>query len=203
MNVYFGGTFDPPHLGHHEMLLSLLRDEWTTKVFLVPTSQNPLKDFTPNQKRLGWMHLWVEAVQKELPFHLHTKLSLELCEIEKTGPAYTIDTLTQLMAREKSAPRSWALAMGGDSVPGLRQWKSIEQLLNQLHSVWIYPRGKQKSPVLDIDSTLRPLTEFRIMNERVREISSTEIRQRILSGDLKGTALPLLPTIQQNLTQLV
>lgn len=208
MKVYFGGTFDPPHLGHHEILLSLLRDDWTTKVFVVPTSQNPLKNpdpraelFQSRSKRLEWMQLWMDEVKKEVPFHLHSKLSLELCEFEREGPAYTIDTLKTLMTREGSAPRSWALAIGGDTVAGLEKWKSIEELLPLLHSLWIYPRGKQLSPLLDIATPLRGLTEFRIMNERVRDVSSTEIRQLIVEGRLSEAAsrVPLLPVILKNL----
>ncbi len=208
LNVYFGGTFDPPHIGHHEILLSILNDAWTDKIYLVPTSQNPLKKseshsfFSDKKIRREWMELWLAELQKTLPFHLHTKIEVLWTEFESDGPSYTIDTFQKLST---ASAKPWALAFGADNLSSLAKWKSIEELLQSLHSLWVFPRGHRLDPFEGLPPELRALCDFRIMNDEITDISSTEIRERVSSLRV-GEALPklpLLPSVAASLKRLV
>ena len=192
------------------MLMALMRDSWTKRIFLVPTSVNPLKEiaarspaFGKAQVRLDWIRTWLDEVKAQSPFHLFQKISLELQEfVQSNTPTYTIDTFTTLSLEHVDAP--WVLCVGGDSVATLDRWKSIGDLLDKLHSVWIFPRGSQTEPAQAIPAHLRPLCEFRVMADRVQDVSSTKIREALLAENVAELLprLALLPQIAESLRAL-
>jgi nicotinate (nicotinamide) nucleotide adenylyltransferase len=200
VRVYFGGTFDPPHLGHHVMLQQLLADSWVKAVHVVPTAKNPLK----NAEHLGdletrktWMNVWLKE------FSGNSKLHLETIEWdhENEGPQYTVDTLQQLKARYPED--QWVLCVGGDIPKDFHRWKDVERLLGGLHSVWVFARGAQTDPVVELRADLKSLAEFRIMTSSVPEVSSTEIRAACRNNALQNDwAALLLPSIKEKLTDL-
>ena len=58
MNIaIFGGSFDPPHLGHQEIVNEALKSLHVDKLFIVPTHLNPFKKefFAPSKLRLKWL----------------------------------------------------------------------------------------------------------------------------------------------------
>ena len=200
VHVYFGGTFDPPHRGHHEMLRALLDDPWIDQIHLVPTGRNPLKatEFLGDrERRKAWLKLWLQEFPGE------KRIVVETLEIDRedSGPQYTIETLRELQARDSR--QAWVLCVGGDIPKDFHRWKDVERLFANLHSVWVFPRGTQADPLADMDPKLRSLTEFRIMGVSVPEISSTQIREASRNNASQGTwDAFLLPSIKENLTDL-
>jgi nicotinate-nucleotide adenylyltransferase len=205
LNVYFGGSFDPPHLGHHEIVKALLRDAWSYRVHLVPTAQNPLKNkqsLGSQSQRKEWIETWVRELHEEEPSLAKKKLSLELVELESGTTTYTIDTLSRLMNEARDL-RPWALALGADIAGELVRWKNIDELLSKLHSLWIFARGDRESEqdiMAQLDPGLRGLTQFRIMSDRICEISSTRLRENLvncLSDTSRGAELEhLVPSLR-------
>jgi nicotinate-nucleotide adenylyltransferase len=182
-HVYFGGSFDPPHIGHFEILNSLLKDKWALKVHLVPTSRNPFKDvdqshplWSDDKARWSWMEALVEDLRESSDPEDFLKLQLESCEFELQKSAFTIDTLINLQEREKRGPKRWVLAMGSDLLASFEKWKNVEALLERLHGVWVFSRGHDTRPQDSIPESLRKLTNFRIMSESITPVSSTDIR---------------------------
>jgi nicotinate-nucleotide adenylyltransferase len=202
LRVFFGGTFDPPHLGHHEMLTALLEDAWVEAVHLVPTGRNPLKvtdGLGTREDRLRWLHEWIDGIRDP-------KLVLETIEIdgEMPPPQYTVDTQARLAGRYPGS--EWALCIGGDIVADLHKWKNIETLLKSLHSVWVFPRGVDvDNPLRPLSASLRPFCEFRLMGSSVRDVSSTGLRALLTGSDpVAGLQeAPLLPRIRDSLRELV
>lgn len=201
LQVYFGGTFDPPHQGHDDMLRALAADAWVERVHLVPTGENPLKPspaWVGRTRRRAWIERWVAS----LPEPMRARVQLETLEIdrESEGPQYTVETLAKL--RGSSAP--WVLAVGGDIVSELGRWKNVESLLSSLHSLWIFPRGERLDPVADMDPALRPLTNVRLMADRVTDVSSTALRAATAIADSSErrralAELPLIPALLDDL----
>jgi nicotinate-nucleotide adenylyltransferase len=172
--VYFGGSFDPPHRGHHHILLTLLKDSWCEQVHLVPTSRNPDKEarlLTPEVLR-ECIESWISCPEFQ-PYR--AKLQVEWLEWERGEEAsYTIDTLTVLQERHPKSP--WALALGLDSYANVATWKRSKDLLTRVEELWVFPRPGFESP--------RPLDHVRVRWMLGTEWSdqSTEIRRKIREG---------------------
>ncbi|WP_127997044.1 nicotinate-nucleotide adenylyltransferase [Piscinibacter defluvii] len=116
----FGGTFDPPHNAHvalaHRALVDLALDElrW------IPAGQpyQKVRAITPAAQREAMVR---EAIAGEPRF------VLERCELERSGPSYTIDTVRALQARQPGA--QWFLLVGADQYAGLPSWHDWRDLL--------------------------------------------------------------------------
>ncbi len=193
--VYYGGSFDPPHKGHFEIISFLIKDPWVQKLHLVPTFQNPLKAeqnsgalWNNPSLRWKWVTALVEDIKNSSTAENFEKLILENSEFERKESSYTIDTLISLKKRENCLHAKWVLAMGSDLLGGLEKWKQINSLLNEISGVWIFTRGLDEKVEDKIPKSLRSLSNFRIMNQSITPISSTEIREnysksKILKAD--------------------
>lgn len=111
----FGGTFDPPHLGH------LALAEWARealkldRVVFMPAARPPHKSASPLSAvgaRLAMTRLAVAG---------HRGFEVSRLEADREGPSFTIDTLRFLRARRPGA--RWFLLMGEDSLADLATWK--------------------------------------------------------------------------------
>ena len=222
-HVYFGGSFDPPHLGHHQLLLALLRDASVSKVHLVPTAINPFKESgTPEalraiyQQRRRWMDLWIASISHEgLSGDQSKKLSMEWLELERlerglTDAVYTVDTLEALQTQTQTAPSDWVLCVGSDVAPQLGKWKHPERLLSMISELWIVTR-KQTQPeslallVQKIPELLwATACSVRILALDLPEVSSTELRVALESGATQQIqAMPLLASLKEDLLTMV
>jgi nicotinate (nicotinamide) nucleotide adenylyltransferase len=203
LNVYFGGSFFPPHLGHDQMLCHLLCHSDVSKVYLIPTFQNPLKEedplWTPSpQRKRSLMNAWLESLQKRNVKGLD-KLVLDWREVESQSVNYTVDTLALL---ESENPQSrWALCVGDDCLPDLMKWKNVRALLERLAEVWIFRRDLQSSLyfVDKIPASLRDLCVWRCLVPEILSVSSTQLREEFRRTDARHDVLSswLLPEVAQ------
>jgi len=194
-HVYFGGSFDPPHRGHHEMLVRLVRDPQVDFVHVVPTGKNPLKESqgASAEQRLAWVEAWLKALRQEVP-ETASKLRLETLEID-AGRAnavqhvqYTVDTLSAL---QEAHSGRWVLAVGADILPQLSQWREPARLLGSLEGLWIFPRGRAiaEDSFALIPTVLRGLCSQRWMGGEILAVSSTELRAAFRNGGGGSDAL--------------
>ena len=117
----FGGTFDPPHVGH------LALAEWARealsldRVIFVPAARPPHKRgkrMSAAEDRVAMTRL---AVRGNRAFAVST------IEVRRTGPSYTVDTLRAL-ARAHPRAQLWLL-MGEDSLREFHTWHAPERIL--------------------------------------------------------------------------
>lgn len=116
----FGGTFDPPHLGH------LAIAEWARErlgldhVTFVPAGEPPHKrrGVTAAPHRLAMTRL---AVRGNRAFRVSS------LEARRPGPSFTVDTLRELRRRDR-ATRLWLL-LGEDSLDDFASWHAPEEIL--------------------------------------------------------------------------
>jgi nicotinate-nucleotide adenylyltransferase len=162
----FGGTFDPPHLGHliaaQEIHLQLGLDE----LLLVPAAVPPHKRdraFSPAPIRLEML---TAAVAGDPRFRVSD------LEIRRDGPSYTVDTLRELRSDRPDA--RLYLAMGADQVAELESWREPDAIV-ELAELVAFAREGQAVP-----SVPWPVTRVRVPTV---EISSTEIRRRAGAGE--------------------
>ncbi len=170
----FGGTFDPPHLGHLILAaeagfqLQLERVLWV----LTPTPPHKETPLTPLHHRLEMVR---RIVEQDALF--------ELCELElqRPGPHYTVDTL--LLIRERYPRQRLVLLLGGDSLHDLPRWSRPEQLIALCDGIGVMRRPGDMLDLSALEKQLPGLTaRVQFIDAPLLEISSREIRRRISKG---------------------
>lgn len=160
----FGGTFNPPHMGHL-MIAQQVKDQLDlNKVMFMPDNIPPhvdTKKTIPAQKRLEMVNL---ATLDNSDF------GVEDIEIKRGGVSYTIDTIKELIVRNPEI--EYYLIIGGDMVEYLPTWNRIDELVRLVKIVGVgRPHYKQQSPypILWVD-----VPQF--------DISSSLIRSKVHEG---------------------
>lgn len=120
----FGGTFNPFHMGHYEILAALEKDSDVEEIFLMPDKIPPHKscDFLADDNiRIDMCRLASEDF---------SKAKLCLIEFEREGRSYTFDTITLL--KEKFPEKKFAFVMGGDMLASFDLWYRYEELIKMM-----------------------------------------------------------------------
>jgi len=181
MLLFFGGSFDPIHIGH----LILARDVKEAfdyrKVIFIPTYISPFKVKTghraPAEDRVEMLKIALSGV----PY-----FDLDLYEVRKGGVSYTYDTVLYLKNRYGIEGKVHWL-MGDDTFLKFHNWYRWRELLNHLFPVVVL-RTSNTREVKNYAKATLGLSEkdFKLFTGRRLEISSTEIRERIRTGrDIK------------------
>lgn len=126
LRVLYGGTFDPVHNGHMGVARHA-RDVLHAEVRLMPAADPPHRGPThaSAEQRARMLHL---AVGDE------PGLRVDLRELHRPGPSYTVDTLRELRL-EVGARQCWALLVGADSFRALDSWHRWRELFSLAHLV--------------------------------------------------------------------
>lgn len=129
----FGGSFDPPHIGHEQIVHQCLKELVDIdKLVVVPTYLNPLKsEFKLDPKtRLELIHELFDDVQN---------VDVSDFEVEHNQAVYSIQTVKYL--KEKYKAEKIYFIIGSDNVSTLNKWKSIDELYNLVEFVVISRNG--------------------------------------------------------------
>ena len=163
----FGGTFDPPHVGHlvtavnvrHALDLDLV----IMMVANVPWQKEGTRPITPALDRLAM----VEAAVSDVPMLLPGRE-----EIDLGGNSFTADTLA-VLAREYPGAGLFTV-IGDDAAAGLRTWTRWEEVVERSQLVVVDRPGEAVALADDIDW-------IRVEVPRL-EVSSTDLRARFTDG---------------------
>jgi nicotinate-nucleotide adenylyltransferase len=119
----FGGTFDPVHNAHVALAQSALSALNLDEVRWIPAGQpwQKASDVTPAVHREAMVRL---AILDEPRF------VLDRIELERAGPSYTLDTVSELQAAMPG--NEWWLLIGQDQYAGLHTWKGWQELLSRV-----------------------------------------------------------------------
>lgn len=126
LHVLYGGTFDPVHDGH----LGIARhasDALDAEIRLMPAADPPHKGPThaDAEQRAEMLRLAIDG---------QARLQLDLRELERDGPSYTVDTLRALRG-EVGLAQPWAILVGADSFRALDSWSRWRELFELAHIV--------------------------------------------------------------------
>jgi nicotinate-nucleotide adenylyltransferase len=126
LQVLYGGTFDPVHEGHLAVARHA-RDVLRADVALMPARDPPHKGPTRASaaQRAQMLGLTVAG---------EPGLRVDLRELERDGPSYTVDTLRQLR-EQVGAAAPWAILVGEDSFRALDSWSRWRELFGLAHIV--------------------------------------------------------------------
>ena len=177
----FGGTFDPFHMGHYELLINLNRELAPDKIYIIPTGHPYFKEregksVSPAAERIDMTKAGLED--------LNIPWEISAVETDKDAPSYTIETISYF--REEGLPeeatgkelRIWFLC-GSDVLFDIDKWHRFREILS-LVTLAVVPRGDD-----DIDQVRSRKKELEevydakiyISGYRGRNISSTMIRE--------------------------
>jgi len=163
----FGGTFDPPHVGHLVTAVNvrhaLQLDVVVLMVANVPWQKERSRQITPAEDRLAL----VEAAVADVP-----GLVAGRDEIDRGGASYTADTLQSLAARHPGA--DLFTIVGDDAAAGITTWERHEEVASRSALVVVDRPG---DPV-ELSEDFRWL---RVEVPRL-EVSSTDLRARFSDG---------------------
>ncbi len=173
--ILFGGSFDPVHIGHIEILRFVHESIGAARSILIPARRSPLKPNTPaasNSQRFDMLKL---AAKEYADFEVSD------IEFNLPEPSYSFHTISHFRQVYGCDTALYWLA-GADVVRDLHRWYKIEDILH-LCEIILACRGGYCKPcetLLRDDSSLSDFAKHRItfLETPLIPISSTEIRQR-------------------------
>jgi nicotinate-nucleotide adenylyltransferase len=171
----FGGTFDPPHIGHLILAAEACAGLHFDCLLWVLTPVPPHKldqSITPIEHRLAMLEL---ALADDENFRLSR------IEMDRPGPHYMVDTMRLLAGQHPSA--DLVLLIGGDSLRDLPTWHQAANLVAACHEIGVIRRPGDSIDLPAVEQ-LVPGTQakVRFVDAPLLEISSSDIRRRIREG---------------------
>ena len=161
----FGGTFDPPHIGHLLIAQTVCEAENFDKVVFIPANRPPNKKvFTDQKSRVEMLELAVEG---------NPNFEISDLEIRRGGISYTIDTLKAYKNQLADKDDDLFYLLGSDSLLDLKNWKEPKEILKESQVIVAIRPGFRPS---DIPSWL--IHNIQFANIPRFEISSSNIRKR-------------------------
>jgi len=189
----FGGSFDPPHIGHLLAAVDASEQLGLDRLFWIPTSQQPLKSGDPHHATPEQRYAMVTAAIQGVPLFHPSRI-----EIDRPGLSYTVTTLEAFAQEYPTADRY--LLLGQDAWNHFPEWHSPERIRTLVHiaaftrptSPETYEGGRVDGGAGNISqpgqSEAMPREDFagasihtpdRCLAVRRIDVSSTEIRARV------------------------
>ncbi len=171
----FGGTFDPPHVGHLILSAEAAAQLGLDRLFWVLTRDPPHKQgvpITPLEDRLAMVKL---AILDNPQFELSS------LEIDRPGPQYALDTVYFIANHDPSV--EIAYLMGGDSLRDLPTWHRPKELVSALRYIGVLRRPGDSIDLPALERIIPGLTaKVRYLDAPLLDIAAHEIRDRIVQG---------------------
>ena len=163
----YGGSFDPPHVGHLLVVSDAVDELQLDRVVWVPTAVQPLKG-----ARAGAADPATRLAMVEAAVAGDARFAVSSIEIDRGGLSFTVDTLAAFAREYPAADRF--LLIGLDSVGTFPRWREPERIM-ELAQVAVLQRAT--------DGVTPPVPAgMRVVTTRRVDVSSTEVRQRVRSG---------------------
>ncbi len=159
----FGGTFDPPHLGHLIVAQDVAEALELDRLLFVPAGLPPHKQdqlLTPAPLRLEMVRTL--AAGNDL-------FGVSEVEVDRPGPSFTVETLRRYSDLNPEAEIFWV--MGVDQAATFQDWHQPEDVASLARLVVLAREGAE---IPEGDFMTVPVTRL--------DISSSAIRARVRDG---------------------
>ncbi len=171
----FGGTFDPPHLGHLILAAEALAQLSLSRLLWVLTPNPPHKQgqpITPIGNRMDMVKLTIAG---------NPNFRLSRVDMDRPGPHYALDTL--IILAEQNPGAGLVYLMGGDSLRDLPTWHRPVNFVSACCYLGVMRRPGDSFDLPALEKIIPGITgKVRFVDAPLLEISSSEIRQRIAAG---------------------
>lgn len=175
----FGGTFDPPHIGHIALAEQVKKELKLAEVLVIPAYNSPFKqeDASPFRDRFEMTKLAFGGMEGFAVSDIEKKLD---------GISYTINTLRAL--KEILPPKTELyFIIGGDQLFTIEKWYRFESVLKESHVVAV-TRGDIS--YTDMQEYANELGRIRVLNCDIPDISSTAVREKLAAGEDASGLVP-------------
>lgn len=179
----FGGTFDPPHIGHLILAGEAVSQFGLDRLLWVLTPDPPHKQENP-----------ITLLEHRLPMlegmlaH-NPAFELSRLEIVRPGPHYTIDTVKLLARQNPNA--DIVLLIGGDSLWELPTWRLSADLVAAVSKIGVMRRPGDFTDLSEIETQLPGATDkITFIDALLQPVSSSELRHRIAAGGMYRYYVP-------------
>ena len=164
----FGGTFDPPHVGHLVTAVNVRYELSLDRVLLVvaerPWQKVGTRDISPAEDRLAMVEAAVGDVEG---------LEASRIELDRGGMSYTADTLSELLAGDQT--RQLYVILGSDAAVGLPGWDRADEV-RALSTIVVVERPGSA------EGLPQPGWSWVRVEVPRLEVSSTDLRARVVDG---------------------
>jgi len=171
----FGGTFDPPHIGHLILAAEAFTQLELDRVLWVLTPFPPHKEdqvITPLKDRLEMLHAMLAV---------DPAFVLSRVDIDRDPPHFAVGTVKQV--REQHPQTDLVYLMGSDSLADLPTWYEAQSFLSACDYIGVMCRPGRMVELDSLDSQLPGLREkVRYIQAPLLEISSSQLRWRMSQG---------------------
>lgn len=199
--IVFGGTFDPPHVGHArlpELVRASVGFDW---VLYVPAARSPHKPSGPvasdedRVEMLAASLAWFAGEAGEQPRASISTIELDRARDASAAPSYTIDTLRTL--REARPDVTLRLLIGADQAAAFARWREPREII-ALAEPLVMLRSPTQSTSGLIEAMQAPggWNDEELVSWRQRVVAvpridadATSIRAALASGGVDGPAV--------------
>jgi nicotinate-nucleotide adenylyltransferase len=167
----YGGTFDPVHIAHLILAEQVLAECALDAIWFIPAAEPPHKlgrVISPGKHRLAMLELAIAG---------NARFRIDPIELERSGPSYTVDTLTQLTQQHPGV--RWSLLMGADSVRDFSTWKDPERIVEMAEIIAV-DRAQKEAPLADFRRRFGDRIRLATMTQC--QIAAADIRRRVTQG---------------------
>jgi nicotinate-nucleotide adenylyltransferase len=184
----FGGTFDPPHLGHLILATEALHQLRLDRLLWVLTQDPPHKHgqiIRPWEARFDMVRL---ATAGDPTFEISR------VDIDRPGPHYAVDTMG-ILSRQLPQTKMFYL-IGGDSLRDLPTWHQPRQFLESCAGLGVMRRPGDSINLDALEGVLPGISaRVHFITAPLLDISSRDIRERIAAG--RPFRYYLIPAVYQ------
>ena len=163
----FGGTFDPPHLGHLVVASDACEALDLGRVLWIPSAVPPHKLRTVRAPAEARLEMVRAAIQGDPRFEADD------VELRRAGPSYTVDTLRELASRHPGD--ELVLLIGADNLREIPVWREPGEILRLARVAVLSRDGAGVPPDAAIPATAVAVTRV--------DVSATEVRRRAAAGE--------------------
>ena len=203
----FGGTFNPFHNGHIEIIQYVKNRYGLEKIFLIPSATPPHKpniNLAPANDRFEMVK---QSLKGDENFFVSNK------ELTRTGPSFTIDTINEFK-KEYGSNAHFSLLMGSDAFLDITTWKNKDKIFKTIQII-IMLRGHWKTYDNIVSFIDENISKGYIFNEQDHsfshktkqkiiicrvpkiDISSTMIRERVKNNQ------PIKNLVPENIEKII
>ena len=196
----FGGSFNPPHFGHINSLLTVQSKFLLDLVYVVPVFHSPLASPIKEADSFQRLEMLKRAFQ-DYPF-----VQVDEQEVLRPGRSYSYITVENIAAKQEPAELFFILGM--DQFEKLDQWKNVLRILKKSHFIVTsrpghssFPQKKQDLPECLKELALFPIDKGRLALKNLKDIYFCSLNDKNISSSLirerarEGSSLkPFVPS---------
>ncbi len=180
----FGGTFDPPHIGHQILAAEALHQLGLDKVLWVLTPAPPHK----RKRAITPLLIRLEMVQAAIAEYAGFDLSR--VEMDRPSPHYAVDTVHLLQEHHPGVQLVYL--MGGDSLSDLPDWYAHQKFVAACHTLGVMRRPGDEIDLERLETHIPGITpKVQFVDAPLLDIAASQIRSRIRQGKPFRYYLPL------------